>query len=191
MNAEGQLDTDEDLDEEAEGIPEGVVINNDYDAGSINEDEQVPEGLGALAINDIQENILHDEDYQRDDSEPNNNADLNPAEIEQEHNEILNRGADLQQIHPAFAPIVPPAAPIRLRCSSTSSLDESSQRASCKRGDDLCTDHVGSLNSAPGHRPSYQNHNHAHRVLERFKELRNNNELCDVTLVSGGHEVRY
>ena len=41
MNAEGQLDTDEDLDEEAEGIPEGVVINNDYDAGSINEDEQV------------------------------------------------------------------------------------------------------------------------------------------------------
>ena len=189
MNAEGQLDTDEDLDEEAEGIPEGVVINNDYDAGSINEDEQVPEGLGALAINNIEENILHDEDYQRDDGMPNNNADLDPAEIEQEQNEILDRGADLQQIHPAFAPIVPPAAPIRLRCSSTSSLDESSQRASCKRGDDLCTDHIGSLNSAPGHRPSYQNHNHAHRVLERFKELRNNNELCDVTLVAGGHEV--
>jgi len=190
MNAEGQLDTDEDGEEEAEGLPEGVLRDDDHNGveGMENQDAQVVEDLVALAINNVDGNSTEDDDTQEDDVRPNNEDPVNDGILQGENVEF--EVEVIQRIHPAFAPIIPPSAPILLRrCGSSSSLDESSQRTSCKTISDLYAD-PRAVASGSGHRPSYHNQNHPYRVLERFNELRNNNELCDVTLVAGGHEVK-
>lgn len=181
MNAEGQLDTDEDGEEEAEGIPEAVVDDHDSAEGAV---AQIVEELGQQLVEDLvlrynkvdEPNNIRDNDTEEENNEGGEEDELDP----------LERNI-IQGIHPAFAPIAPPPAPILLRRASTSSLDESSQRTSCKTSNDLYTDPIGV--GGLGHRPSYQNPNNPSRVLEKLRELRNNNELCDVTLVAGGHEV--
>ena len=184
MNAEGQLNTsDEDGEEEAEGIPlEGVIGNEDHyhrAEGLIVEEVQIAEGLGMLDINNIDEINIQANGNDLQEIRPN--YDEHVAE-ENNEEEVL------QEIHPAFAPILPPQpAPILLRRASTSSLDESSQRTSCKTSNGLNS----GLNTSSGSsgRPSYYNQNHPSHVLEKMKDLRDRNELCDVTLVAGGHEV--
>ena len=193
MNAEGQLDTDEDGEEEAEGIPEAVVGTDDHDRaeGAV---AQIVEDLGQQLVEDLvlrynkvdeSSNNIRDNDTEEEDR-PNNEGGVEDRALQEEVNP-LERNI-IQGIHPAFAPMAPPPAPILLRRASTSSLDESSQRTSCKTSNDLYTDPIG-VGGAIGHRPSYQNPNNPGRVLEKLRELRNNNELCDVTLVAGGHEV--
>ena len=190
MNAEGQLDTDEDGEEGAEGLPEGVLgeDNSNRVEGVVLQDAHVLEGLDALSINNADENSTEDDDSQEEYVRPNNEEQIDDRILHEDNENI--EVEIIQRIHPAFAPVIPPSAPILLRrCGSSSSLDESSQRTSCKTSNDLCAD-PGAIDGRAGHRPSYHNQNHPNRVLERFKELRNNNELCDVTLVAGGHEVK-
>ena len=194
MNAEGQLDTDEDGEEEAEGIPEAVVGVEDHDRaeGAV---AQIVEDLGQQLVEDLvlrYNKVDGSSNNIRDDTEeenrPNNEGGVEDRALQDEQlDDNLERNI-MQEIHPAFAPMAPPPAPILLRRASTSSLDESSQRTSCKTSNDLYTDPIG-VGGAIGHRPSYQNPNNPGRVLEKLRELRNNNELCDVTLVAGGHEV--
>ena len=193
MNAEGQLDTDEDGEEEAEGIPEAVAGSDDPNRaeGAV---AQIVEDLGqqlvedlVLRYNKVDGSNMRNNDAQEEEIRPNNEGNVEDR-ILQEEDGALDRNI-IQGIHPAFAPMAPPPAPILLRRASTSSLDESSQRTSCKTSNDLYTDPIGASASGSGHRPSYQNPNNPGRVLDRLRELRNNNELCDVTLVAGGHEV--
>ena len=192
MNAEGQLDTDEDGEEDAEGIPEAVVVTDDPDRPE-GAEAQIVEELGQQLVEDLvlRYNNVDESDNMRDkdtkeENRPNNEG--GDSSSLPDENDPLDRNI-IQGIHPAFAPIAPPPAPILLRRASTSSLDESSQRTSCKTSNDLSTDPIG-VGGAIGHRPSYQNPNNPIKVLEKLRELRNNNELCDVTLVAGGHEVK-
>ena len=187
MNAEGQLDTDEDVEEEAEGVPEAAIGNNECNGaeGVEDQDREINNGIGALALNNVE-----DEDTQDEEADPN--FEVRNAE------RMRPRGPDardrdiVQGIHPGLVPIQQPPAPILLRRASTSSLDESSQRTSCKPNSGIFSDPLrgpSTAEGASGNKPSYHNPNHPPRVLERLRELRNNTELCDVTLVAGGNEV--
>ena len=187
MNAEGQLDTDEDIEEEAEGVPEAAIGNNEYNGaeGVDSQDQEVNNGLGALALNNVE-----DDDTQDEDTDPN--IGLRNAEGIRQRGQDINERNNSQGIHPGLVPIQQPPAPILLRRASTSSLDESSQRTSCKTNNDIFVDPLqgpSGVEGTSGHKPSYHNPNHPPRVLERLRELRNNTELCDVTLVAGGNEV--
>jgi len=186
MNAEGQLDTDEDVEEEAEGVPEAALGNNECNGaeGVVSQDREIDNGLGALALNSVEDDDTQDE-------EADQNIEVGGDDRVRPRGQDIHERDIAQGIHPA--PIIPPPAPILLRRASTSSLDESSQRTSCKTNNDLFSDPLHGPSNAEGssgHRPSYHNPNHPSRVLERLRELRNNTELCDVTLVAGGYEVR-
>merc|ERR1712223_139918 len=186
MNAEGQLDTDEDVEEEAEGVPEAALGNNECNGaeGVVSQDREIDNGLGALALNSVEDDDTQDE-------EADQNIEVGGDDRVRPRGQDIHERDIAQGIHPA--PIIPPPAPILLRRASTSSLDESSQRTSCKTNNDLFSDPLHGPSSAEGssgYRPSYHNPNHPPRVLERLRELRNNTELCDVTLVAGGNEVR-
>jgi len=188
MNAEGQLDTDEDVEEEAEGVPEAAIVNNECNGaeGVEDQDREIDNGIGALALNNVE-----DDDTQDEEADPTFEVG-NAGRMRPRGPDARERGI-VQGIHPVLAPMQQPPAPILLRRASTSSLDESSQRTSCKRNSDIFSDPLSgpsSAEGASGHKPSYHNPNHPPRVLERLRELRNNTELCDVTLVAGGNEVR-
>ena len=188
MNAEGQLDTDEDVEEEAEGVPEAAIGNNECNGaeGVEDQDREINNGIGALALNNVE-----DEDTQDEEADPN--FEVRNAERMRPRGPDARERDIVQGIHPGLVPIQQPPAPILLRRASTSSLDESSQRTSCKTNNDIFSDPLrgpSSAEDASGHKPSYHNPNHPPRVLERLRELRNNTELCDVTLVAGGNEVK-
>ena len=187
MNAEGQLDTDEDVEEEAEGVPEAALGNNECNGaeGVVSQDREIDNGLGALALNSVEDDDTQDE-------EADQNIEVGGDDRVRPRGQDIHERDIAQGIHPGLVPIISPPAPILLRRASTSSLDESSQRTSCKTNNDLFSDPLHGPSNAEGssgHRPSYHNPNHPSRVLERLRELRNNTELCDVTLVAGGYEV--
>ena len=142
MNAEGQLDTDEDVEEEAEGVPEAVLGNNEgngAEGGAIHE-QVIEDVLNALSIDS------GDEDDTQEEEVGANIEAQGEGRVRQRVPEI--QGRDRVPMNPIPQGFVPPA--FLLRRASTSSLDESSQKTSCKTSNELDSDLLQGPSGAEG-----------------------------------------